>query len=255
MTPELHQELTQALRSNDGQLGKVFALLESGSVTNRELVDGFAAANQGAAANLRVTVKAVLEGVFPSGPTVAAQSRRSIGGLIRDNPGLSETARAYLEGLRTKLEVIATDSAAIELEDRVLEVRSKDLELSLEKMAGVYVFTLPSFYRSVQKTDPERFWFKIGKTERNSGTRVREIMGSSKTGWPEDPVILRVYSHPVRTPKEIETEFHKLLISAGHYRAVGEQTGQDWFATNLDFLNAIASALGCEIFGTEIPKE
>lgn len=252
MTPELHQELTQALRSNDGQLGKVFALLESGSVTNRELVDGFAAANQGAAANLRVTVKAVLEGVFPSGPSVAAQSRRSIGGLIRDNPGLSEAARSHLEDLRTKLEAIATDSAAIELEDRGLAVLSKDLELSLEKMAGVYVFTLPSFYRAVQKTDPERFWFKIGKTDRNAGMRVREIM---KTGLPEDPVILRVYSHPTRTPKEIETEFHKLLISAGHYRAIGDQTGRDWFATNLDFLNAIASSLGCEIFGTATPED
>ena len=253
MTPELHQELTQALRSNDGQLGKVFALLESGSVTNRELVDGFAAANQGAAANLRVTVKAVLDGVFPSGPSVAAQSRRSIGGLIRDNPGLSEAARSHLEDLRTKLESIATDSAAIELEDQDLEVRSKDLELSLESMAGVYVFTLPSFYRAVQKTDPERFWFKIGKTERNTGKRVREIMRS--TGLPEDPLILRVYTHPIRTPKEIETEFHKLLISAGHYRAIGDQTGRDWFATNLDFLNAIASSLGCEIFGTATPED
>ncbi len=250
MTPELREELMEALRSNDGQLGKVFALLESGSVTNRELVDGFAAANQSAAANLRVTVKAILEGVFPSGPTVAAQSRRSIGGLIRDNPGLSEAARSYLEDLRIKLEVIATDSAAIELEDRVLDVRSKDLELSLEKMAGVYVFTLPSFYRTVQKTDPERFWFKIGKTERNTGKRIREIMGSTKTGWPEDPKTLRVYSHPVKTPKEIETGFHRLLISAGHYRATGDQTGRDWFATNLEFLDAIAVALGCEIFGT-----
>ena len=216
------------MRSNSGNLGKVSSLtIESGSVTNRELVEGGSAATQGAAARLRATIKVVLEGVCPSAPSTAAQSRRSIGGLIRDNPGLSETARSYLEGLRTKLELIATDSAAIELEDRGLAVLSKDLELSLERMAGVYVFTLPSFYRSVQKTDPERFWFKIGKTERNSGTRVREIMGSSKTGWPEDPVILRVYSHPVRTPKEIETEFHKLLISAGHYRAVGEQTGQD----------------------------
>ena len=252
MTPGLREELTEALRSNDGQLGKVFALLESGSVTNRELVDGLAAASQGAAANLRVTVKTVLEGVFPSGPTVAAQSRRSIGGLIRDNRGLSEAARSHLEGLRTKLEAIATDSAAIELEDRGLAVLSKDLELSLEKMAGVYVFTLPSFYRAVQKTDPERFWFKIGKTDRNAGKRVREIM---KTGLPEDPKILRVYSHPARTPKEIETEFHKLLISAGHYRAVGDQTGRDWFATNLDFLDAIASSLGCEIFGTATPEE
>ena len=250
MEPELYQELAQALRSNDGQLGKIFALLESGKVTNRELVDGGGAANQGAAANLRVTVKAVLDGALPSGPSVAAQARRSIGGLIRDNRGLSEAARVHLEGLRTKLEAIATDSAAIELEDRDLAVLSKDLERALEKMAGVYVFTLPSFYRAVQKTDPERFWFKIGKTDRSAGMRVREIM---KTGLPEDPVILRVYSHPTRTPMEIETEFHKLLISAGHYRAVGDQTGRDWFATNLDFLNAVASALGCEIFGTAIP--
>jgi hypothetical protein len=55
----LHTELAAALRNNDGQLGKVFALLEEGKVTNRELVEGGGAANPGAAANLRVTVKAV----------------------------------------------------------------------------------------------------------------------------------------------------------------------------------------------------
>ena len=79
MTPDLRAELENALRGNDGQLGKVFALLEEGKVTNRELAEGGGAANPGAAANLRVTVKAVLDGVLPKGPTVAAQARRGIG--------------------------------------------------------------------------------------------------------------------------------------------------------------------------------
>ena len=68
---ELRIELAEATRRNDGQLGKVFALLESGAQTNRELVEGGAAANQGAAANLRVTVREVLDGIMPSGPSVA----------------------------------------------------------------------------------------------------------------------------------------------------------------------------------------
>ncbi len=39
-TEEILEELRAALRNNDGQLGKVFALLEEGKTTNRELVEG-----------------------------------------------------------------------------------------------------------------------------------------------------------------------------------------------------------------------
>jgi hypothetical protein len=244
VSPELRDELAGALRNNEGQLGKVFALLEEGKTTNRELVDGGAAANQGAAANLRVTVKAVLDGVLPNGPSVAAQSRRSIGGILRDNPGLSSTAREHLERLRDALEAVATDSRAIEEEDKDLERASKELERSLESLPGVYVYTLPSFHRTVQKTDPERFWFKIGKTDRVAGVRIGEQMRA--TGLPEDPWIARVYRHATLTPKELETEFHRLLEAAGHSRAAGKHSGRDWHATNLEFLDAIALALKCE---------
>lgn len=112
MSPELRADLAGAPRNNEGQLGKVFTLLEEGTTTNCELVEGGAAANQGAAANLRVTVKAVLDEVLPKGPSVAAQSRRSIGGILRDNPDLSDAARGHLEWLRDELEAIATDSKA-----------------------------------------------------------------------------------------------------------------------------------------------
>jgi hypothetical protein len=248
MSPELRDELAGALRNNEGQLGKVFALLEEGKTTNRELVEGGAAANQGAAANLRATVKAVLDGVLPSGPSVAAQSRRSIGGIFRDNQGLSSTAREHLERLRDELEAVATDSRAIEEEDKDLERASKELERSLESLPGVYVYTLPSFHRTVQKTDPERFWFKIGKTDRVAGVRIGEQMRA--TGLPEDPWIARVYRHATLTPKELETEFHRLLDAAGHSRASGKHSGRDWYATNLEFLDAIALVLKCETSST-----
>lgn len=252
MNEELRVELSDALRNNSGQLGKVFALLEEGKESNRELVEGGAAANQGAAANLRVVVRAVLDDVLPKGPSVAAGARRSIGGLIRDNPGLSESARTHLEDLRVRLETIATDTSAIEREDKNLEEVSKQLEQSLEKLPGVYVYTLPSFYRTVQKTDPDRFWFKVGKTDRVAGIRVGEQMRA--TGLPEDPWIARVYRHQTLAPAELESKFHELLEAAGHSRAAGKHSGRDWYATNLEFLDAVAHAMGCDATLNEPPE-
>ena len=250
---ELRAELEDALRKNEGQLGKVFALLADGKTTNRELVEGGAAANQGAAANLRVTVRAVLEGVLPKGPSVAAQSRRSIGGILRDNSTLSAESVMHLEKLRKTLEAIETDIGAIAKEDKVLEQGSRELEKTLEKISGVYVFSLPSFVRTVQKTDPERFWFKIGKTDRLAGIRVGEIKRA--TGLPEDPILVRVYQHPEKSPRDIEQKFHLLLDAAGHSRAGGQNSGKDWFATNLEFLDSIARAIGCEIAESSVQSD
>lgn len=253
MSPELRGELASALRNNEGQLGKVFALLEAGKTTNRELVEGGAAANEGAAGNLQRTIKAILEANPPKAPSRALQARRSIGGLLRDNRDLSSEAREYLEQLRDELDAIASDSKAIEEEEKDLEQASKELEKSLDEMPGVYVYTLPSFRRVVQKTDPERFWFKIGKTDRVAGVRIGEQMRA--TGLPEDPWIAKVYSHPTLTPKQIESAFHSLLEAAGHSRAAGKHSGRDWYATNLEFLDAVAGALGCTIASSELPDE
>jgi hypothetical protein len=249
----IREELRVALSNNEGQLGKVFALLEEGKTTNRELVEGGAAANEGVVGNLRRVIRTVLEGNPPKAPSRALIARRSIGGLLRDNPDLSSSAREYLEGLRDELEAIATDSKAIEEEDKDLERASHELEKTLEQQSGVYVYTLPSFRRTVQKTDPERFWFKIGKTDRVAGVRVGEQMRA--TGLPEDPWIARVYRHSTLTPKELETAFHDLLEAAGHSRAAGKHSGRDWYATNLEFLDAVAVALGCETFTSDLAGE
>ena len=246
-------ELADAIRRNDGQLGKVFVLLEAGAETNRDLVDGGAAANPGAAANLRVTVNAVLNGILPKGPTVAAQSRRSIGGLLRDNPTLSDAAKNRLESLRTTLEGISNNETALRAEEAEIEVATADLEKTAAETAGVYVYTLPTFFRTTQKIDPDRYWFKIGKTDRVAGIRIGEQ--GRATGLPEDPWLLRVYKHSGRTPADLENTFHQLLLAAGHTRSPGRNTGREWFATNLDFLDTVARSLGCEIVQAELPVE
>jgi hypothetical protein len=253
MSPELRDELASALRNNEGQLGKVFLLIEEGKTTNREFVEGGAAANEGAVGNLRRVIMTVFEGNLPKAPSRALIARRSIGGLLRDNPDLSSAAREYLERLRDELEAIATDSKAIVEEDKDLERASHELEKALEHQSGVYVYTLPSFRRTVQKTDPERFWFKIGKTDRVAGVRIGEQMRA--TGLPEDPWIARVYRHTTLTPKDLETSFHNLLEAAGHSRAAGKHSGRDWYATNLEFLDAVARSLGCETFTSDPADE
>ncbi len=92
LTPEVREELAEALGNNERQLGVVYSLMAAGATTNKELVEGGATGGPGAAANLRVAVRAVLDEKLPTGPTVALMAGRSVGGVLRDNPDLSDAA-------------------------------------------------------------------------------------------------------------------------------------------------------------------
>ncbi|MEY2642600.1 MAG: hypothetical protein RLZZ368_1247, partial [Actinomycetota bacterium] len=52
-----------------------------------------------------------------------------------------------------------------------------------------------------------------------------------------------------------EASFHVLLEAAGHSRAAGKHSGRDWYATNLEFLDAVARSLGCETFTSDPADE
>jgi hypothetical protein len=57
------------------------------------------------------------------------------------------------------------------------------------------------------------------------------------------------------TPLALESTFHDLLKAAGHIRAPGKNAGRDWYATNLEFLDAVGSALECEIAENRPPED
>jgi hypothetical protein len=250
---EVRFEIEDALRRNEGRLGEVFRLREQGVFSNGDIVARGAAANDGAAGNLSATLRSLLNDFVPRGPTIAAQSGRSIGGLLRSNPGLSSEAQSYLSSVRERLDEVAINEEATEAEDAQISASAGALERSIENQPGVYVYTLPTYYRTPKKSDPDRFLYKIGMTERFIGTRIREQQ--RMTNLPEDPWTLRVYRSDKHLPEEIERAFHELLEAAGHSRSTGRYAGSEWFATNLEFLDAIARALGFEILEAQIPEE
>jgi len=243
--PNIEVELRSALGSNSGNLGRVYLLLQEGKTSNTELIEAGAAANPGAASNSKAIINAILTGECPSSPAKAAQSGRAIGGLLRTNPGLSAATQGYLTTLRAELDEHSHDAEAVEREDRQLDVASENLERAIEDLDGVYVYTFPTYFRAVQKTDPERFLYKIGKTDRFSSVRIREQQRA--TNMPEDPWTLRVYRSTTLTPDELEARFHEILDAAGHGRATGRRSGREWFYTNLEFLDGIAALLGLEV--------
>lgn len=172
--PDIEAELRSALGANSGNLGRVYLLLQEGRASNTELIDAGAVANAGAASNSKTMINAILTGDCPSSPSLTAQTGRAIGGLLRTNPGFSEDAQRYLTALRATLDEHSQDSEAVEREDRQLDVASEVLERTIENLNGVYVYTFPTYFRTVQKTDPERFLYKVGKTDRYSSVRIRE---------------------------------------------------------------------------------
>jgi hypothetical protein len=250
---EVQDEIRTALRSNERQLGEVYRLKEQNIFTNREIVAAGAAANDGAAGNLRASIRAIVEDYIPGGPSIAAHAGRAIGGLLRDNPELSSSAKSFLIDLRTHLDSIAHNEEAVEREDSQINSASENLERSVEDLAGVYVYTLPTYYRTPIKSDPDRYWFKIGYTDKFVGARIKAQQ--RQTALPEDPWILRVYSSDGPPSKEMERIFHGLLEAAGHTRSTGRSAGREWFTTSLEFLDAIASALGYTIHLAAIPEE
>ena len=90
---------------------------------------------------------------------------------------------------------------------------------------------------------------KIGMTTKDAHVRVRQQ--ARQTAIPEDPLLLRVYTHPVRDPKELEKEFHRLLDSADHSRGDTNTGGREWFETSTEFLDTIADVLGMTTTGTD----
>lgn len=250
--PEVVAEINAALQNSDSGIGRVARAMAEGKTTPAELVTAGAGANTGATWNMARVVRFIQEAVPPQAPSVAAMTGRSIGGLLREHPELSSESVSYLQSLRDLVDSIEKDDQAVLGEQTRLKVASEELTQKVEKLGGVYVYTFPLYLKVPAKHDPERFWLKIGQTSRVVKKRVSEQLRS--TAMPEDPVILRVYTDPKSTATgsqadyaALEKQFHSQLMAAGHSKTPAKSGGTEWFATTLEFLDAIAEILKLEI--------
>jgi hypothetical protein len=248
ITDSVRAELSDALERNGAQLGLAFVAYQSGIDTPVGLYEQGVGANSGASGNLLVQVRAIIEGVVPQAPSRAVQSLRAARSLLRQNRTLlSADTLAYLQTLIAELDDASSDRAAIAAEDRELRKTTDELEQLSEHTGGVYVYTLPHYWR-YPIDDQGRHLLKVGATRGDAETRIREQ--ARATAVPQEPVILRFYLAPADTaPLDIERKFHDLLDAAGHPRSRSSSAGREWFATTVEFLDAIASLLDLQVAG------
>ena len=255
--PEVLAEINQALQSNTGALGKVARAMSEGVTSPTAMAAIGAGANSGHAGNLARVVNFIQDGVPPTAPSRAAVAGRCIGGLLRDNPGLSSEAVSHLQQLRNVVDSVEKDDEARAGEDSQLQEASEELARTVVKRGGVYVYTFPTYLKVPEKYDPERFWLKIGQSGRVIEKRIMDQLRT--TAMPEDPVILRVYTEKEGSAETgavdyaaLEKKFHQLLISAGHSKTTSRSGGSEWFATTVEFLDQIALTLDLAIEKREV---
>lgn len=242
----VQQELRNALREHEGLLGQVFVAYENGHTSPTAIAETEVPTNPGRVGNLLAVIAAILERDYPAKPGRAREAASATRGLIRRNPGLSDAAKAWLLEVATQCDAIAADTQALAEEEEALSEQSHRVEEALAVSGGVYVYTLPHYWRHPYAG--ERRLFKVGQTD---GDPERRILAQARTGTPERPVFVRLYrSADGRTPSELEKAFHRLLDAAGHERSWGSGK-REWFATTTDFLDEIAAVLGLEQVGSD----
>ena len=247
---QIYNELSEVLIRNQGTTGSTYRLMVDGLEKASDIVEQGSASNAGVVSNDKVSIKAVLEAHVPKSPSRSRGCGRFVGGLLKANPDLSAGTREYLINLRDELDAHALDESAQSIEDRSLEKASEELEKTIESIGGVYVYTFPTYLKNPIKADPERFWFKVGRTEQIVEMRIANQ--TRQTAMPEDPLILRVYQSEAISTIDLESKIHKMLVSAGHNRTEAKHGGREWFATSLEFLDEIASLLGLTILRNDI---
>lgn len=126
--------------------------------------------------------------------------------------------------------------------------RSASATLSgLESVLGISAFSYGRYLES--PIDPERgtTLIKVGRAA-DVGVRIRQYTADVRTHMPEPLALIRVYSARDRDLLEVERALHNLLATAGRAnlrRTMLRRTevGQEWFLTNEDFFDAVATAL------------
>jgi hypothetical protein len=131
------------------------------------------------------------------------------------------------------------------------EATEATAEAEAANLPGVYVYSFPAVLADEQEGLVR---LKVGKA---GGAATDRVFGqeSAVTGWPEPPLLLRVYSHEFLAPSEMEERLHDALDAVGHNRVGGRRVGREWFWTSLDAIDALARLAGWTVRFQNRPAE
>lgn len=232
-------EVHALLEADQTRLGEVFRWSQQGlsSEQQAERAGGVIASNYGY--NLSVIIRALAEGFVPNGPSLASHAASRARAWLKEKE-LSPELRADLEATAAQLAMRADDRTAQAKEEADATAMSK--KVAAERVPGIYVYTLPHYWRHKVDPDNDQTYLKVGKSDTDVFLRVDQ---QRTTALPEDPWLLRVY--PTVNSAELERKFHAMLDAADHHRAVSKKGGREWFLTSLRILDWYASDQGLEV--------
>lgn len=230
-------EVDALLEADETVLGTVWRSLQQGK-TVAEIADE-EGTTQGPVYSNRGLINALLDGTVTNSPFVARQHAARIRSWLRQKP-LGSELRSDLEKQEQALSAVSDDPAALQRVDEAALAASISAES--ENLPGVYVYTLPHYWRYKVDADNDRTYLKVGSSQSDVYSRVR---GQRTTALPEDPWLLRVYV--TNDAAAVEQKFHRMLDVADQHRAESRRGGREWFLTSLRILDWYAADQGLEI--------
>jgi hypothetical protein len=251
---EVQAEVAALLEADDTRLGQVYRGLQRG-LTAEVIATELDVASSNFVWNYERIIRAMLHGDLPTAPSVALQAARRFRKLLKSSR-LSSSLRSYLEMNLAELERKADDPTARAVEaQRALE-QTEQAESRSE--TGIYVYALPHYLRYPFDPESGRTLMKVGQGDHDVILRFRNQ--TRTTALPEEPILLRIYrtTEPTVAIKSIESDFHRLLEAADHYRSVERTAGKEWFVTSTRFLDEVARVMRLPVvFANEVgaPEE
>jgi hypothetical protein len=240
-------EIVSALERDDTRMGDVWRGKAAGKTADEIATELGTQTSNFVSKYLRFA-RAMVTGKLPSAPTMIRECLSATKGFLgRHSDTLSDAAQAALVDRIQRLEALAENEEAVELEDKQIRQKAKATETL--NIPGIYVYTLPHYFRQpVLPADGDtltaRTLMKVGMAENDVIKRFRRQ--ERNTALPEDPWLLRIYtcSNDVH---QTEQEIHRLLRAADHRQSTGRQAGTEWFLTSLRFLDEVATQKGLTV--------
>ena len=246
-------ELRPLLHETKGQISEVAACLEAGITDRKAIVEAGAAANTGAVGQIQSNIRAIVDGEIPSAPSLARSAKSATSSFLKQHREvLSEAAVAHLEQVVASAAAVAEDASAQGVESEQIQKKGDELDETLAREGGVYVYTYPHYWWYPTAEGTERTLLKVGMTTKDAGVRVKTQ--AKHTAVPEEPLLLRVYQSAELDPLELEKRFHRLLRAADHERDGAPSGGKEWFETSIKFLDTIAEEFGLTVLVADDPE-
>lgn len=243
MTYDRKAEIETLLEADETRLGETFRWTREG-LTYQQQADRAGVSHGNYGYNNAVIIKALIEGAVPNGPTLALAAARKTRAWLKEK-ALSDSLRTELETTERQLMLRADDRDAQVGEERAAVAVTKKVVAA--QVPGIYVYTLPHYWRHKVDIDNDQTYLKVGKSDTDVFSRVDQ---QRTTALPEDPWLLRVY--PTSDAAAAERKFHAMLDAADHRRTESKKGGREWFLTSLRILDWYATDQGLEI---ERPNE